>query len=246
MNTNYFWAYRELTDRLEKQSGEPSPLAQIGAIYKKREPGKSVPVPEWGTIFLFDPEARARLDEKIHKWYFPAVLEGLRGTGIRVHDRKNVLSQIYDTRDCIATRRLSFHFVEPPRPNWGPDSPPWFASGWIGCSLEMCQFGFALTLEMPSNVNLASIHQLMADERILEDGPHLCFHRDISGAVVSSLQFSRLKGGAIEIERTIAEYTRKQVEIIKAVNRLEEQWESRELFADLSQKIIDMYGQEIY
>src|SRR5262249_48700251 len=129
MNANYFWAYRELTDRLEKQSAEPSPLARISAIYKNREPDKVIPLPEWGTVFLFDPEAGGRWDEKIQKWYFRGVLEGLRGRGIRVDDRRNVLPQIYDKRDCIATRSLIFLLAEPLRPSWGRGAPPWYVRG---------------------------------------------------------------------------------------------------------------------
>jgi hypothetical protein len=244
MNANYFWAYRELTDRLEKQSAEPSPLARISDIYKNREPDKVIPLPEWGTVFLFDPDARARLDEKIHKWYFPAVLEGLRGSGIRVYDRRKVLSQIYDKRDCIATRSLIFLLAEPSRPAGGPGSPPWYVRGCLDCSLEMSMVHFDLSLELPLSVNLNSILELMADDRMGGIGPTLSFDHSIPGELEYSLSFSWGRGVPFEMERLITESVRKHVQIIEAVKRLETQWDSRELFADLSSKIIAMYGDD--
>lgn len=244
MGADYFWAYRELTDRLEQQSKEPSPLSQLSKMFENRGSGNAVKVPEWGTVFLFDPEARTRLDEKIHQWYFPAVLEGLRGSGIRVDDRRNVLSRIYDKRDCIAARSLIFLLVEPPRPAWGPGAPPWYVRGCIDCSLERSMIDFDLSLELPLSVNLDSILELMADDRMGGIPPRLSFERDLSGKLGYSLSFSWGKGDPFEMERLIAESVRKHVQIIKAVKRLESQWDSRELFSELSAKIVAMYGDD--
>jgi hypothetical protein len=193
---------------------------------------------------LFDPDARARLDEKVHKWYFPAVLEGLRGSGIRVYDRKKVLSQIYDKRDCIATRSLIFLLAEPSRPAGGPGSPPWYVRGCLDCSLEMSMVHFDLSLELPLSVNLNSILELMADDRMGGIGPTLSFDHSIPGELEYSLSFSWGRGVPFEMERLITESVRKHVQIIEAVKRLETQWDSRELFADLSSKIIAMYGDD--
>jgi hypothetical protein len=236
MSAKIFWAYRELTNRLEEQSTEP---------LRRFRAGEASRVPEWGTIFLFDPEARETLDEEIGSRYFPSVLEGLRGSGIRVDDEANVLSQIADKRDRVATRRMTFLLTEPLRPPAGPNAPPWYVRGKIDCSLEICMIGFDLILGLPSSVNLDSILELMKDDRMGGIPPTLSFERRISGEREYSLSFSWGRGVPFEMERLITESVRKHVQIIEAVKRLERQWSSRELFSDLSAKIIAMYGDDV-
>ncbi|MCI0392932.1 MAG: hypothetical protein MOB07_29725 [Acidobacteria bacterium] len=234
MSAKNTWAFPELTKRLKEQSA--SIHFQTRGAYK---------TPEWGTVFLFDPEAREDLDGRIRTWYFPAVIEGLRGSSVRVHDEEGAFSCITDKRALVATREMIFLLEEPPRPLAGPDAPPWYVRGSIDCSLDGCMLGFDLILGLPLSVNLDSILELMKDDRMGGIPPTLSFERRISGAQEYSLSFSWGRGVPFEMERLITESVKKHVQIIEAVKQLERQWASRELFSYLSAKIIAMYGDEV-
>jgi hypothetical protein len=241
MDTKFFWAYRELTNHFKELDEIPRSIFQPTSAFTDRWPRMR---PEWGTVFLFDPEAREALDEEIRSRYFPAALKGLQGSRIRVHDRKKVLSQITDLRDHIATRSLAFLLAEPPRPPSGPKAPPWAVRVIIDCSLEICMIGFNLTLSLPSSVNLDSILELMKDDRMGKNPPALSFKSGISGTPEYTLKFLWGRGLFVDMERLITKSVMKHVNIIEAMNQLEGRWDCRELFSDLSAKIIAIYGSD--
>lgn len=236
MSANFFWAYRELTNRLEKRGAEPSHHFPVG------EDGK---IQEWGTIFLFDPEVREKLDKEIRLRYFPAVLKGLRGSRIRVHNEANILSQITDGRDPVAARELIFLLEEPPYPPSGPNSPPWYVRGTIDCSLLRCMVHFDLMLDLPLSVDLEAMLELMDDDKLGGIPPSLSFERVMSGEHLYLLSFSSGNGISSDIE-SLTDSVRKHLLIIDAVKRLERQWSSRKLFSDLGAKIIAMYGDNTF
>jgi hypothetical protein len=237
MSAGRHWAYAELKRRLEARRAEGADRSRPGEIRVAQE---------YGTVYLFDPAARERLDEEIRGRYFPAVIEGLRGSPVCVHDEENVLTRITDKRDPVATRQLIFLLEEPPQPPAGPDSPPWYARGTIDCSLECCMVSFDLILGLPLSFPIEPLLELMGDRRMQGDPPRLSIEFGISGRREYALSFSWGRGAAVGMERVITESVKKHLAIIQAVNRLELQWESRELFSALSARIIAMYGEDVF
>lgn len=236
MSAGKHWAYAELKRRLEAQKAEQA---------SRFRPGEIRIVQEYGTVYLFDPAARERLDEEIRSRYFPAVIEGLRGSGICVHDEENILSRITDKRDPVAAREMIFLLEEPPQPPAGPDSPPWYVRGTIDCSLEFCMVHFDLILGLPLSFPQEPLLDLMGDRRIQGNPPRLSIEFGLSGRREYVLSFTWGRGAAVGMEQVITESVRKHLAIIQAVDRLELQWSSRELFSDLSAKIIAMYGEDV-
>jgi len=237
MSAEDFWVYRELKKKLEAQRAAGPGLYRVG------EDGR---VLEYGTVFLFDPEARERLDEEICGRYFPAVLSGLKGSRIRIHDEVSALTRITDKRDPVAARELVFLLEEPPQPPAGPDSPPWYVRGTIDCSLELCMVHFDLILGLPMSFSLELLLELMGDRRMQGNPPRLSIEFGWSGRREYVLSFSWGRGAAVGMERVIAESIRKHLAIIQAVNRLELQWGSGELFSALGARIIAMYGEDVF
>jgi hypothetical protein len=237
MSTEDSWVYRELKKKLEAQrAAGPGPFRV----------GEDDRVLEHGTVFLFDPAARERIDEEIRRRYFPAVIEGLRGSPVCVHDEENVLTRIADKRDPVAARELVFLLEEPPQPPAGPDSPPWYVRGTIDCSLEVCMISFDLILGLPLSFPLEPLLELMGDRRMQGIAPRLSIEFGLSGRREYVLSFSWGRGSATGMERVITESIKKHLAIIQAVNRLELQWESRELFSGLSARVIAMYGEDVF
>jgi hypothetical protein len=236
------WACRELINHLEALDETERSYFQPTDAFTNRWPRMW---PEWGTVFLFDPEAREALDEEIRSRYFPAVLKGLQGARIRVHHRKNILSNITDLRNHTATRRMTFLLEEPARPPSGPKAPPWHVQGIIDCCLEICTINFNIMLSLPSSVNLDLIFELMKDDRLRDNPPKLSFENRIPGTNGYTLSFSWGRGLFVGMEPLITKSVIKHVEIIEAMNQLEKRWDSRELFSDLSAKIIGMYEDDM-
>lgn len=237
MSAGKHWAYAELKKRLAEQKAQKADRSRSGEIRITQE---------YGTIFLFDPAAREQLDEEISSRYFPAVLKGLQGSQICVHDEENVLSSIADKRNPVATRELVFLLEEPPLPPAGPDSPPWYVRGTIECSLEFCMVLFDLILSLPLSFSLEPLLELMGDRRMQGNPPRLSIEFGLSGRREYVLSFSWGRGAAVGMERVIAESIRKHLAIIQAVNRLELQWGSLELFSALGARIVAMYGEDVF
>lgn len=237
MNDEKHWAYAELKKRLAEQRAQEAERFRSGEIRVTQE---------YGTIFLFDPAAREKLDEEIRRRYFPAVLKGLQGSPICVHDEENVLSRIVDKRNPVATRELVFLLADPLLPPAGPDSPAWFIRGTIECSLEFCMVHFELILGLPLSFPLEPLLELMGDRRMEGMPPSLSIEFRISGRREYTLSFSWGRGSAVGMEQVITESVKKHLAIIQAVNRLELQWGNRELFSALSARIIAMYGEDVF
>jgi hypothetical protein len=237
MNDKKHWAYAELKKRLAEQRAQDAEPFRAGEIRITQE---------YGSIFLFDPAARAKLDEEIRLRYFPSVLKGLQGSSICVHDEENVLSRIVDKRNPAATRELVFLLADPLLPPAGPDSPAWFIRGTIECSLEFCMLRFELILGLPLSFPLEPMIELMADRRMEGMPPSLSIEFRISGRREYTLSFSWGRGSAVGMEQVIMESVKKHLAIIQAVNRLELQWGNLELFSALSARIIAMYGEDVF
>jgi hypothetical protein len=236
MNDEKHWAYAELKKRLSEQRAQEVERFRDGEIRVTQE---------YGTAFLFDPAARAKLDEEIRRRYFPAVLRGLQRSQICVHDEENVLSRIVDERNPVATRELVFLLADPLLPPAGPDSPAWFIRGTIECSLEFCMLRFELILGLPLSFPLEPIIELMADRRMEGMPPSLSIELRTSGKREYTLSFSWGRGSAVGMEQVITESVKKHLAIIQAVDRLELQWGNLELFSALSARIIAMYGEDV-
>ena len=215
-----FWPYRELARKLETREAEKAghPNAD-GTRY----------VQERGTIHLYDPAARERLDEEIHGRYFPAVLKGLRGSSLRVHDKVGALSQIKDKFYPVATRELVFLLHKPPAPPAGPGSPPWFLRGKIECSLERCMLYSDLILALPRDIDLEPVLELMGDARLQGIPPSLSIEYRLSEDQIFVLSIS--SGRSVpSMEWYLTESARKHVAIVGAVERAATRWSDRELF----------------
>lgn len=237
MSADRRWAYAELKRKLDVQEAE---------IENPRRPGEIRIVEEYGTVYLFDPAARERLDAEICERYFPAVIEGLGGSPIRVFEKEKILSQIRDKQAPVAAREWIFLLQDPPRPRAGPDSPAWYVRGTIDCSLERCMVSFDLILGLPLSFPLEPVLDLMGDRRMQGNPPDLSIGFRMSGKREYILSFHWGRGSAVGMERVITESVKKQLAIICAVDLLELQWESRELFSALRARIIAMYGEDNY
>jgi hypothetical protein len=237
MNDEKQWAYVELKKRLAEQRVQDAERSRSGEIRVTQE---------YGAIFLFDPAARAKLDEEIRRRYFPAVLKGLQGSQVCVHDEKNVHSRIVDKRNPVATRELVFLLADPLLPPAGPDSPAWYVRGTIECSLGFCMLHFDLILGLPLSLPLEPLLELMGDRRMQGMPPNLSIGFRISGRREYTLSFSWGRGSAVGMEQVITESVKKHLAIIQAVGRLEFQWGNQELFSALGARIIAMYGEDVF
>ncbi len=220
MDAKMSWASKELTNHTE-DSGQ-------------------------GTVFLFDPEARTNLDMTINVLHLSAIFRGLQGSRIRLDDGTKLHKKVTDKYDRVATRTLTFLLVEPPHPPVGPNAPPWYVRGTVDCSLEFSRVNFDLILELPLSIKISLIFKLMLDDRIDEPLPTLSFVHKTSGVEYSlSFSWGSDEGDSSEIADLLKQSVRKHVQIIKAVKRLEKRWGSAELFSDLGEKIIAMYGDNV-
>jgi hypothetical protein len=104
---------------------------------------------------------------------------------------------------------------------------------------------FNIMLSLPSSVNLDLIFELMKDDRLRGNPPKLSFENRIPETNGYTLSLSWGRGLFVGMEPLITKSVIKHVEIIEAMNQLEKRWDSRELFSDLSAKIIGMYGDDM-
>src|SRR5215211_521485 len=128
------WAYPELEKKLAAQNRPRPP----------RKRGEPVPLEEVGTIFLFDPQARAEIDATIRERLWPAVLEGTRGSHIGIYQERSVLRSVYDKHYPQATRVLIFLLEDEERPVSGSERPLWYVRGTLSCGLMDYMLSFDL------------------------------------------------------------------------------------------------------
>jgi hypothetical protein len=228
------WAYKELLRKLEEQDKPQRPPGQLGGPF---------PIPEEGTLFLFDPEVRLELDETITEKLWPQVLRGLEGARIQIYQEDAILADIKDKRWPEATRQLTFLLEDPAKPVSAGRQTIWYVRGMIESRLLSYMLSFDLMLFLPMEVNLGRISLLLSDERLISP-PTL----SVDGNTYS-LNFSWGRGGGywnekIAPEKLIADSILKHLQIIEAAEQLEYDPADLELFDKLTTAVINMYGVE--
>lgn len=226
------WAHTALANKLKEQNTPKPPP-------KKGDPR---PVPEVGTIFLFDPEARKAIDSIIREEVWPSVKEGLAGSRVKIYEGSKALEKVHDLRKPVSTRQLLFLLDDPERPLLSPGSPSWY----IRCTVDVTQFDymaqFELLLTLPLETNWENIVLLLSKKSLSGNSPSLSMEDD-----AYTLSFSWGQGGGYlsdnTFEKIITDSVRKHLSIIEAADGFEGRPDA-DNFNALCAAIIEMYGDD--
>jgi hypothetical protein len=229
------WAYRELEKKLREQTLD-QPLLKIKEL------------PEFGTLFLVDPKMRDDIDRTIRNELWPAVLKGLKGSGIRIYKQRDALTRIGKTRSPELSRRLGFLFEDPKRPIGSQRTSPWHISGTVEGRPFTYMLTFDLILDFPITFDLMVLTRLMRDPRLGGIPPELTVdtareaREDRYNLKLSWGRGGRYGDPEYDPERLITNGIKKHLEIIGAMDQLESDFEMPELFQTLSRRIIAFYS----
>jgi len=224
------WAYKELEKKLKNQP-TVQPIEEVKEL------------PEFGTLFLVNPQMREEIDCMIHEKLWPAVLKGVEGSNIEIYEQQKAPIKIRDTRSPELTRELIFLLEDPARPIGPANDACWYVRGTLECHSFFYMLKFDLILEFPMMFDLKALVRLMGDSRLRSIPPTLSVEE--AGYV---LQMSWGHGGQYgsphyEPERFITKSIEKHLDIIKAMDKLVDDFNSGKLFRNLSNKIIAFYGE---
>jgi hypothetical protein len=230
MRTNLdHWAYAELENKLTAKT------AQANA--------NPTELHEFGTFFLINPALRHEIDGIIHRALWPAVIEGVAGSRIRIYQERKALSQIRDTRSPELSRELTFLLEDPQRAIGDSNRPPWYVRGTLEGRPFTYMLKFDLILELPITFDLFALLSLMAHQDLGAMPPTLSVDHE-----TYSVQFSWGRGGPYAAaedgpEIFITDAIVSQLEIIDAMEELEEaNFENEVLFERLTNSIVAFYG----
>jgi hypothetical protein len=222
------WAHRELEKRLGSRGRAGSARANQ--------------VQEIGTVFLVDPEMSQAIDEIISRDLWPAVTKGLKGSRIKIYDRRKVLSQITSKWEPVLTRQLVFLLEDPMRPVASSERPLWYVRFRIEANISTYMMNSDLILGLPKSLDLLRLIVLMEHPSLIGLPPNLVV--DDEDYVVT---FSWGLGGpyhheAFDPEVFIIGKIREHLQIIEAANRLELAIDDEDAFQLLSNRILEAYA----
>lgn len=201
------------------------------------------------TVFLTNPKQKIELDRIIKEQLWPAVIDALAPSPIRVFDMKDDFpsSGIDDDNNVYTCRSLAFVLEDPNRPLSPGSGPPWYCRGRLRCSPMDYMVSFDFFVYLPNDFSLRRILRLIGDPMFSGNPPNLSIGRGIGGERVFVIAFSEGSGAGwgIRSHDQASEHLRKKVkqnlEIIKAVYDLEKDFKSTRNFKTLQTALREAY-----
>jgi hypothetical protein len=223
------WRYRELARWIESHRSE--------AFFDAR------------TIHLANPERIEEIDDLIKTYFWPAIKNGVEGTGLRIFG--DAVDQV-ETVDDIHYVARSFNFVlEDPNRPWKnlPNGamPPWYCRGNLKCSLLSYTLSFDFLIDLPISFSIEKIIQLIRDRRFRGLPPELTVTADPNEQEFYHLAFHNGHGAGFLLEepaeaaKSVETRGRTNIEIVKCVDRVIENLDSDWAFAQLKKALLTGY-----
>lgn len=201
------------------------------------------------TVFLSNPEEKSRVDRIIQNELWPGVIRALAGSPIRVlqEAEESPTAAIADERGLHTTRSLRFVLTDEKRPIYPGESPPWFCRGKIECSLHDYMFSFEFFVHFPADFDLGKILELLSDPLFCGNPPSLSAESGDEERKILVVSFREGEGAGWglrnfeEAGRILEQKVIKNLEIIRALYRLERDYASEQRFRDLQTALREAY-----
>lgn len=223
MESKRHWTFDELARQLTRRQAETDPHESLPA----------------DTYLLCNPHQVRELDRAIEKHFWPAITRTVRKAGLEVMHGAEIESEW----KRWTTRAKTFVVYDPDRPPLpGELSVWWYYRGTIACSTYGYMFVSDFILTVPVTFNVLKLVELISDSVLAGNPPEL----SAPGGEYYSVAFNHGEGldgpGVMQYAAgDVAERVRMNMEIIKAVDELQEHVTDAARFDALKEKLFAAY-----
>lgn len=201
------------------------------------------------TVFLANPAEKIQIDQIIQNYLWAGAVRALAGSSIGISGAEEGFpaSFLQDERANYTTRSLTFILADEERPFIPGESPPWFCRGNIKCSLQHYLISFDFFLHLPMEFEIGKIIELLADPLFCGNPPNLSiepYGEDEHLMVVSFSEGSGADWGLEGFEKAgqaLEQKVIKNLEVIEAMNQLEQDYTSVRWFQELQKALREAY-----
>lgn len=202
------------------------------------------------TVFLANPQQKAKLDNVILKHLWPSVIKGLRSSEIWVKSLKEGFpkSAIKDENYPYTARALTLLLEDPRRQVSIGDNTPWYCRLKIHCSVFDYMVSSDFYVYFPEGFSLKKIRRLLKNPEFAGYPPELSYERSLTEKGIFSLAFRKGSGAGWglhsydEAKNRIGEEIKSNIEVIKAVYDLEKNYKSTKAFNQLERILVRVFA----
>ena len=226
------WQYSELRQFLEQNHNDPEL--------------------DFKTVFLVNPGQRKEVDQIISNHLWPGVLKGVGSSGIWIKalDSAYPKSAIEEEKHPYATRALTFLLEDPKRQLPFNNQVPWYCRGRIQCSLSDYMISFDFYVYFPATFSLKKLVRLLKNPEFSACPPELSYYDSPLRDGAFSLAFTKGRGAGWGLHSPeqaairIKDEVKQNIEVIKAVYALENDYNGNKEFRDLKKALVAAFGEK--
>jgi hypothetical protein len=201
------------------------------------------------TVFLANPAEKFQIDQIIEKYIWPGAIRALAGSSIWIPEGEEGFpsSSLKDEAGNHTTRSLTFVLADEERPFIPGETSLWFCRGNIKCSLQHYIISFDFFLHLPMEFSIGKIIKLLSDPLFCGMPPSLSIELHGEDEHIMVVAFSEGSGadwGFGGFERAGKDLERKLIrnlKVIEAMNRLEQDYKSAKWFRKLQKALREAY-----